>query len=247
MKFMTLLALVAAVGFILATGCVAQPKKDPGNATVSPTNTFTPFANATTVPVINTTNTTNATSTNATPALSGPLRISISGYYAGEPLPVFIDNQSVGNVTREKPLDLNVKEGNHTVRVCVGLTCITDYADIVFAKRSFIDFGDRLRNEVEFPVPTVRLINYYKNGNGVGVNVEYINPSQKDLLMSLEVSCGYTYIDSRSSLRMGDSVRTKASEYVEAGRRVTRTVDLYFAYGSAYTFDEPILSEITYQ
>ena len=62
MKFITLLALVAAVGCILATGCVAQPKKDPGNATVSPTNTFTPFVNTTTVPVINVTNTTNATS-----------------------------------------------------------------------------------------------------------------------------------------------------------------------------------------
>jgi hypothetical protein len=246
MKIIHLLTLLIAVGCILATGCVAQPKKDPGNTTVSPTITFTPFVNTTTVPGTNLTNTTNATSLNATPKLLGPLRVSISGYNAGAPLPVLLDNQTVGNVTREKPLDLTIPEGNHSVQVCVGVICPTEHVDIVFAKRSFIDFGDRLRKEIEFPTPTVRLINYFKNGNGVGVNIEYINPTQKDLAMSAEISCGYTYIDGRTSLRMGDSVRAKSTEWVEAGRRVTSTVNLYFAYGSAYTFDEPAISEITF-
>jgi hypothetical protein len=247
MKTITLLALLIAVGCILATGCVAQPKKDPTNTTVSPTSTFTPFVNTTTVPGTNITNATNTTSVNTTPGLSGPLRVSISGYSVSTPLPVLVDNQTVGNVTREKPLDLMVREGNHTVKVCVGVICISEPVDIVFAKKSFIDFGERLRKEIEFPEPTVRLINYFKNGNGVGVNVEFINPTQKNLLMSVEVSCGYTYIDGRTNIRMGDSVRSKASEWVEAGRRVTKTVDLYFAYGSAYTFDEPALKAITYQ
>lgn len=249
MKTISLVMLLIAVGCIFATGCVAQLKKDPVNTTVTPINTFTPFVNTTSVSGTNVTiitNATNVTSINATPVLQGPLRVSISGYNAGMPLPVFIDNQTVGNVTREKPLDLSVSEGNHSVRVCVGVICPTEHVDIVFAKRSFIDFGDRLRKEAEFPMPTVRLINFFKNGNGVGVNVEFINPSQKDLAISVEVSCGYTYIDDRTSIRMGDSVRSKATEYVEAGRRITRTVDLYFASGSAYTYDEPSLSKISY-
>ena len=249
MKTITFLALLIALGCILATGCVAQPKKDPSNTSVSPTNTFTPFVNTTTVPgtnVTNVTNTTNATSVNVTSGLKGPLRVSISGYNAGKPLPVIIDNQTVGNVSRESPLDLMVTEGNHTVKVCVGVICPSEPVDIIFAKRSFLDFGDRLRKEAEFPEPTVRLINYFKNGNGVGVNLEFINPTQKDLFMSVEVSCGYTYIDGRTNIRMGDSVRSKATEWVEAGRRVTKTVDLYFAYGSAYTFDEPALRQISY-
>jgi hypothetical protein len=246
MKIIPFLTLLIAVGCILATGCVAQPKKDPGNATQSPTGTFSPFVNTTTVPGTNVTNTTNATLANAT-GLSGPLRVSISGYNAGYPLPVIIDNQTLGNVTREKPLDLMLPEGNHSVKVCVGVICPAEHVEIVFAKRSVLDFGDRLQKEVEFPMPTVRMINYFKNGNGVGVNVEYINPTQKDLAMSVEVSCGYTYIDGRTSIRMGDSVRSKASEWVEAGQRVTQTVNLYFAYGSSYTFDEPQISNIAYQ
>jgi hypothetical protein len=249
MKIITILTLLIAVGCILATGCVAQPKKDPTNTTVSPTSTFTPFVNTTTIPgtnVTNVTNSTNTTEVNVTPGLTGPLRVSISGYNAGRPLPVIIDNQTVGNVSREKPLDLMVSEGNHSVKVCVGVICPREYIDITFAKKSFLDFGERLQKEAEFPTPTVRLINYFKNGNGVGVNVEFINPTEKDLAMSVEISCGYTFIESRTNIRMGDSVRSKATEWVEAGRRVTRTVDLYFASGSAYTFDEPTLSQITY-
>jgi hypothetical protein len=246
MKTITLLTLLIVAGCILATGCVAQPKKDPVNVTASPTVTFIPFVNATTVPGTNATNTTNATSANTTSKLTGPLRVSISSYNAVTPLPVLIDNQTVGNVTREKPLDLMVREGNHSVQVCVGIICPTEHVDIVFAKRSFLDFGEKLQKAAEFSTPTVRMINYFKNGNGVGVNIEYINPTQKDLAMSAEISCGYTYIDGRTSLRMGDSVRAKSTEYVEAGRRVTSTVNLYFAYGSAYTFDEPAISGITF-
>jgi hypothetical protein len=246
MKTITLLTLLLAFGCIVATGCVAQPKKDLTNVTVSPTNTFTPFVNSSTVPGINETNITNSTSANATSGLSGPLRISISGYNAGRPLPVFVDNLTVGNVTREKPLDLMVSEGKHIVRVCVGLICPTESVDVVFAKRTFIDFGDRLRKEAEFPEPTVRMLNYFKFGGGVGVNVEFINPTQEDQVMSVEISCGYTYIDDRSQIRMGDSVRAKDTEYVEAGRRYTQTVNLYFADGNAYTFDEPTIVEITY-
>jgi hypothetical protein len=245
MKIITLLALLIAVGCVLATGCVAQPKKDPGNATGSPTTTFTPFVNATTAPG-NVTNATNATGLNATSGLSGPLRISISNYNAGMPLAVLIDNQTMGNVTVEKPLDLKLSEGNHVVQVCVGVICPKKNVTIIFAKSAFLDFGEQLKKEAEFARPTVRLINYFKNGNGLGVNVEYINPTQKDLAMSAEISCGYTYIEDRTNLRMGDSVRSKGSEWVEAGRRVTQTVNLNFADGSAYSFDEPTISQISY-
>jgi hypothetical protein len=245
MKKITLLALLIAVGCVLATGCVAQLKKDPGNVTVTPTGSFAPFVNATTAPG-NVTNATNATGFNNTSGLSGPLRVTIGNYNPGRPLPVFIDNQSVGNVTVGKPLDLMVSEGNHTVKVCVGVICPTEQVVVVFAKQSYLDFGDRLKKEAEFPLPTVRLINYFKNGDGLGVNVEYINPTQKDLAMSAEISCGYTYIDDRTNLRMGDSVRTKGSEWVEAGRRESQTVNLNFADGSAYSFDEPVISQISY-
>jgi hypothetical protein len=246
MKIITLLVMLIAVGCVLATGCVAQPKKDPGNVTVSPATTFAPFVNTTPVPGSNATfNATNAT--NVTPKLKGPLRVSIGSYSTDQYLRVLIDNTSAGVVKAGFPLDLMINEGNHTVAVCVGVICPEKNVTVVFAKSSFLDFEESLRAKAEFSKPTVRILRSYKNGNGVGVEVEFINPTDKDLTMSADVSVGYSYIESRTSQRLGDSVRSKASDYVQASHRNTQTVNLYFADGSSYTFDEPSISEISYQ
>ena len=250
MKIITLLALLIAVGCVLATGCVAQPKKDPGIAMVSPTPTFTLFVNTTPVPGSNTTfNATNGINSTpkSTSKLKGPLRVSIGSYSVDNPLPVKIDNQTVGGVMAGVPFDFMVTEGNHSVTVCVGIICPEKSVNIVFAKNSYLDFEDILKQQAEFSKPTVRILKSFKNGNGVSVDVEFINPTQKDLAISVDIGSGYTYIDSRTNVRMGESVRSKATEYVEAGRRVTRTVDLNFVYGSSYSYDEPTISGITYQ
>jgi hypothetical protein len=90
----------------------------------------------------------------------------------------------------------------------------------------------------------VRILKSFKNGNGIGVELEFINPTQNDLAMTAEVIMGYSFIDGRTNLRLGDSVRTTASQFVEAGRRETRTVDLYFNEGSSYSYDDPRLGEV---
>jgi hypothetical protein len=252
MKTLTLLTLLIAVGCILATGCVAQTKKDPVNVTVTPapTTTFSPFVNTTKVPgtyAPNATTVTNVTNTTAKPKLKGPLRVSIGSYSADQPLPVIIDNQTVGVVTRGAPIDLMVDEGNHTIQVCVGVICPEKYIDIGFAKRSYLDFEEILKLKAEYSKPTVLILKSFKNGQGVSVDLEFINPTLNAASMSAEVSCGYTYIDSRTSIRLGDSARVKATEWVEAGTRVTRTVDLSFGYGSSYQYDPPVLGEVTWK
>jgi len=243
MKTIALLTLLLTIGCILASGCVAQTKKDPVNASVAPTSTFAPFNNSSVIPGANTTfNITNATNTST---LKGPLRVSIGSYPTDQALPVLIDNQTVGVVTVGVPIDLVLSEGNHTVAVCVGVICPAKPVNIIFAKSAFLDFEETLKEKAEFSKPTVRILKSYKRGEGVSVDVEFINPTQKDIVMSAEVICGYSYIDYRSSIRMGDSVRSKVSEWVEAGQRVTRTVDLYFAEGSSYSFDDPYIGEVT--
>jgi hypothetical protein len=240
MKSIVLLAILVTIGCILASGCVAQTKKDP-NVSVSPTNTFTPFINATTVPTIN--ETTNATNVTNSSKLKGPLRVSVSNFNAN--LSVFIDNQSVGFVTAAKPLDLSVNEGNHSVKVCLGAICEQDYVVIVFAKKSFIDFGDRLKKKVEFPNPTARITDYYRDGDGVSVVLEFINPTSDPLSISAEVSVGYSYIAERSGQRVGEAARGKTTVSVDPGQRETQTVRLYFDDGSAYNFDPPQLLDVT--
>jgi hypothetical protein len=241
MKMIVLLTVLIAVGCVLASGCVAQTKKEPVNGNVSPTNTFAPFVNTTpgSNSSINTTNSTN------TSALKGPLRVSISGYPAA--LEVMIDNKSAGQVNQEKPLDLMLPEGDHRVSVCVGDICEVDTVKIMFAKQIYVDFGDRLRKDVEFPVPTARILEYYKNGDGVTVSVELINPSTKDLTMTAEVSVGYSYIDPRSGTRKGESSRTNLMERVGAGDRQRYTVDLYFVDGESYNFDPPKIGETIFK
>lgn len=242
MKRDELFIILMIIGCILAAGCVAQPKKDV-NASVSPTNTFIPFANATTtVPGSNSTsNGTNVT--NSTEKLQGALRISTSGYPAD--LPVMIDNKVFGVVTREKPLDLMLDEGNHSVKVCVGVICEQEFVYIAFARKSFIDFGDRLRKAVEFPNPTARIIEDYRSGDSVAVVIEFINPSTEPLWITAEVSVGYSFISYRSGQRVGESTRGKSFLKVEAGQHMIDTMHLYFADGTAYMYDPPTLIQVT--
>ena len=240
MKSIVLLAILVTLGCVLASGCVAQTKKDV-NVSVSPTTTFSPFINATTVPTtngsINATNMTNSTK------LQGPLRVSVSNFNAN--LSVFVDNQTVGFVTAGKPLDLSINEGNHSVKACLGAICEQDYVIVTFGKKSFIDFGERLRKTVEFPNPTARITDYYRDGDGVSVVLEFINPTSEPLYISAEVSVGYSYIAERSGQRVGEAARGKTTVSVDPGQRETENVRLYFADGSAYNFDPPQLLDVT--
>jgi len=240
MKRIVLITVLITIVCILTAGCVAQPKKDI-NATVFPTNTFTPFVNTTNDSgsngTFNVSNVTNVTK------LKGPLRVSISNFNAN--LSVILNNQTVGSVTPGKPLDLMIDEGDYSVKVCVGAICEQDDVTIVFAKKTFVDFGDRLKKDVEFPEPTARIIDSYRDGDGVGVVVEFINPTEKTLFMTAEVSVGYSFISDRTGQRVGESTRGKAYSDVPAGRRVTETLSLGFADGSAYMFDPPNLGTIT--
>ncbi len=237
MKMIALLTILITVVCILTAGCTGQTNKDAvpekcvcpvcPSLNVTSTNTTIPDANIT----VNITK------------LKGPLRVSIGGYPAD--LPVFVDNQSVGMVTRAKPLDLLIEEGNRSIKVCVGVICENETVEIVFAKKSFVDFEERLTKDIEFPNPTVRITDYYRSGNGVAVVVEFINPTAKDLTIGAEVNIGYSFINDRTDQRGGESTRGKASALVKAGQRMTTTLNLNFASGYAYMFDPPVLGQIT--
>jgi hypothetical protein len=243
MKLILPFALFMAVGFILAAGCVAMTNKNTVNATTAAS--FAPFSN-TSNPGVN--KTINVTA-NSTSTLKGSLRVSISGISYPANLSVVLDNETVGSVRPTTPLYLMVSEGNHTVTVCVGSVCEQENVMTVFGRYVTVDFSERLLKKVEFPKPdarpTARILEYSRNGNAISVNVEFINPSTKDLLMSVEVRCGYNYIDDRTGIKMGDSARGIIVQNVKAGQRVTTSRDLYFASGHSLSYDSPIIEELT--
>lgn len=232
MKNIALVPLIIVIVCILMTGCVGQMKNTTVNVpTVTPSNTFAPFSNVT-----------NETNTTVTTGFRGPLRVTIGGWDAD--LPVSIDNKSFGIVTKDKPLDLMLDEGNHTVKVCAGTKCKEEVVTIRFAKQQVADFEEWLFKDVEFAKPTVRIVGYYTSGDEITITLEYINPSLKDISMSAEVRCGYTYIESRSNNRVGGVAQGIVNANVKSDNRVMQTVDLGLASGYSYVYSIPVISNI---
>jgi hypothetical protein len=218
--------LFLTVGCIVTAGCTASSNNS--NATAF-APTFVPFS-------IN--------ASNSSTGLEGTLIVSINGYPKN--LAVVLDEKPVGTVKPTTPLSLKVPEGNHTVKVCVGWVC--EYEDVTtrFGRQVTVDFGERLRRDVEFPDPTARILDYYKNGNGIAVNVEFLNPDTVDHTITLDLSAGYTYIDDKTHVKLGDSARVKKSLFIKAGQRDTQTVDLHFtSSGSSISFSYPQIEELT--
>jgi hypothetical protein len=245
MKLIVPFALCIAVGFIVATGCVTTTTKHAENTTTA--ISITPTVTMPVTEVNKSANTTN--STTSVSNLKGSLRVSISGILNPANLTVILDNETVGAVSPTTPLYRMVPEGNHTVMVCMDSVCEQDSVVTKFGTYVTVDFSDRVKKNMKFPDPLARpdarILEYFKNGNGISVHVEFINPSKEDLMMMASVSCGYSFIDDRTSFKMGDSAKGKLLQNVKAGQRVTANLDLYFVSGRSYSFDSPVIDELT--
>jgi NADH:ubiquinone oxidoreductase subunit E len=176
--------------------------------------------------------------------LRGPMSVSIGGYNA-KLLPVFIDDTSVGDVSMGKPLNLMVNEGRHIVKVCVGMVCENESVNITFAKQTFVDFGEQFKKDLEFSVPTVRIINSFMSSSAITVDVEFINPDKTDHKMSATIRCVYSYVDEVSRLRMNDFSQGRLTTYVKAGDRTTEYLTLSLPYGNYVIPTEPAIIDVS--
>jgi hypothetical protein len=251
MKITTLFILVIA-GCILAAGCVVQTKNTTENGTtVYPDNTFTPFA-ATTTPslvsnesgLLNESPLSIIPNTTVKPGLNGLLRVSIGAL--DTILPVSVDNKSFGNVTKVKPLELMLAEGNHTVQVCCGILCEQENVTIKFGKQQTVDFSEQIKKTCEFFEPTVRIVRYSPNGDMMTVEVEFINPTAQTVTMSAEITVGYSFIDDRSNNREGNFATGQLTSTLKPSDRMTRILNLYlYSSGSSYTYNIPVITKVS--
>ena len=170
--------------------------------------------------------------------------MSVAGFSYPSNLSVLLDNKPVGAVNPTSSLYLMVSEGNHTIGVCADFVCEQEPVTIRFGKYVTVDFSERLRKDVVIMHPTVRVLECYKNGDHLSVNLEFINPSKKDLQMSGVVSCGYSYIDSRSGAKLGDATRGTFVQNVKAGQRITQGLDLNMANGHSLSYGYPVIEEL---
>jgi hypothetical protein len=92
---------------------------------------------------------------------SGDITISIGRYNAR--LPVFIDNILYGNVTKERPLNLKLREGNHSVKLCSGTICETIDVQIESSLKTTIDFEGSLSRDIPQGLLNVTIGNFNAN------------------------------------------------------------------------------------
>jgi hypothetical protein len=237
MKNGVLLFLVIAG--CLAAGCVGQMKSVTDSApNVTPSHTFIPFSNAT-----NISNISNISNSTSISGLKGLLKISTGGW-TGE-FPVSIDKRSAGVVATQKSMTLMLEEGNHSVEVCCGVVCEQENVTIRFGEQRTIDFSERLKENCEFLEPAARIVGYFQNGEQITVNVEFINPTTQTLTMSAEISCGYSYIESRSNSRVGNSAQGQLFSTLKAGDRITKTLNLNLASGYSYNYEIPTITHVS--
>lgn len=173
--------------------------------------------------------------------VTGPLRVSIGGYNAE--LPVIIDNTTVGNVSQNTPLNLMLGEGRHVVKVCVGVLCVNETVEIMFAKPVFVDFGERLKNVAEFATPTIRIVDTRRTGNTVTVDVEFINPGRSALTMTAVIQLSYSYVNPQTHWRAGTSRQGTLTRTVQAGNTTVQSLNFTLTGGSAYIIEIPVILE----
>jgi hypothetical protein len=208
------------IACILATGCVTN--NDTDNRDLSPANTFSPFS---------------------VPSTKGQLTISVGGF-AGE-YPVSVDEKSAGVVTAKSPITMMIEEGNHTVEVCCGILCEQQDVEIKFAKQRTVDFSEQLKEDLEFSEPAVRIISYNLNRDEIAIDVEFINPATDPLVMSAEISCGYSYIERNSNQRVGNSAHGHLYETVKPCDHTIQKLNLNLAGGSNYNYDIPTITLVS--
>ena len=243
MKLNVPFVVFLSFGFILAAGCLTMKNNNSANLTDTPG--FAPFSNLSDPGL----NISLNESVNYTHLSKGSLRVSISGISYPANLSVVLDNEIVGMVKPTKPLYLMVSEGDHTVKVCVGPVCEQENITTKFGRYVNVDFSERLQRDVEFPNPTARptaqILDYYKNDNVVTVYVEFINPESVDHTMTAALSVGYTYIDGRSHVKLGDSAQAMTVVFVKAGEREIERVEIYLTNSdSLISFDSPVIQEL---
>jgi len=228
MKPVVPFALFTAIGLLLTAGCVGTTNKNTVNSSFDTTDSW---LHATPLPT-------------STSPLQGSLVVSVAGFSYPTDMYVVLDNQTVGTVNPTSSLYLRVSEGNHTIGVCADFVCEQEQVMIRFGKYVTVDFSERLRKDVVILQPTARVLECYKNGDRLSVNIEFINPSRKDLQMSGAVSCGYSYIDDRTGSKMGDSTRGTFVQNVNAGQRITKELVLNLVNGNSLSYSFPVIEEL---
>lgn len=152
MKINNILIILIIIGCIIAIAYILRPDTNKTDENVMASQTSTIPDQPITFPTLRSSSTSYG---------SGQITISIGRY--NSQLPVFVDSVMSGNVSRDKPLILNLKEGTHTINVCPGTTCETVDVIINPIVKTSIDFEEQLNKNFPQGSLNVSIGNYPAN------------------------------------------------------------------------------------
>jgi len=122
---------------------------------------------------------------------------------------------------------------------------VNEIVDIKFAQPFFVDFGERLKKNVEFSEPTVRIVNSFVTGTSMAVELEFINPDKIDHTMTATIGCGYSFIAPNNRERKNNYAQSLVTRSVKAGSRLNQGATIPFTGGSTYIPNEPTVVDVT--
>lgn len=102
--------------------------------------------------------------------LNGTLNVSTGSYDAN--MTLYIDDTRMGEITPGKPLSMSIKEGRHTVKVCLSNSCEQIDVEIKYAIKITVDFGERLIKNIPQGPLMVSI------GDYIGIVTVYIDDIQ---------------------------------------------------------------------
>ena len=102
--------------------------------------------------------------------LNGTLNVSTGSYDAN--MTLYIDDTRMGEITPGKPLSISIKEGRHTVKVCLSNSCEQIDVEIKYAIKITVDFGERLIKNIPQGPLMVSI------GDYIGIVTVYIDDIQ---------------------------------------------------------------------
>jgi hypothetical protein len=96
---------------------------------------------------------------------------------------------------------------------------------------------------VEFSIPAVRIVKSSLSGSTMMVEIEFINPENRDHSMKATISSAYSFINAQN-LRQNDFAQNRITQSVKAGDSVTQLVSLSLNGGSDVIADEPVVIDV---
>ena len=234
-KVLISLALVCVLA-VMIVGCTNTPP--------APVPTPTPQIVYITVIVTPT----PAPTTIATPAPDQrPGTLSVTAQAFTGTATLNLDGNDAGSLTQSTPFSVQLPQGSHTLKVCVGPACDLEVVQINATKVTYLDLSAKIADLAANEKPSVKIIDTTPAANQILVTLQFVNPTTEDLTMTAVVVCNYQYNGGKFGSGTASGSGIAKADVGSGGRVLTiATIALSNDIGTVYVGGAPTISSFQY-